>query len=46
LRLGKEAFAEMYAADIMDPEEVEKFEKWLPESYSMYKELVTKIIGG
>lgn len=46
LRLGKEAFAEMYAADIMDPEEVEKFEKWLPESYSMYKELVTKLTGG
>ena len=46
LRLGKEAFAEMYAADVMDPGEVEKFEKWLPESYSMYKELVTKIIGG
>lgn len=45
-RLGKEAFAEMFAASVMDPNEVAMFKKWLPESYDMYKELVDKMLKG
>lgn len=45
-KLGKEAFAEMFSADITNSSEVEKIEKWLPESYAMYKELVKVLIGG
>lgn len=45
-RLGKEAFAEMFSANSMDPEEVEMLKKWLPESYRSYEELVDKLLKG
>lgn len=45
-QLGVEGFAEMYAAMFTNPEELEKFEKWLPESYNMFEELVDFIIEG
>lgn len=45
-KVGSEAFAEMYSATVRNSKEVEKFQKWLPESYEMYKELVSKMAGG
>lgn len=44
--LGKEGFAEMYAAEMInDVKEIEKFKKWLPESYSYFKDML-KALGG
>lgn len=43
-RLGKEAFAEMYAATFTNKKELDKFVKWLPESYNMFEELVSILI--
>lgn len=44
--LGKEGFAEMYAAEMInDVKEIEKFKKWLPESYSHFKDML-KALGG
>lgn len=44
-RLGSEAFAEFFAAHMIDDhEEIEMFEKWLPNSYNMYRELIERMV--
>lgn len=43
--LGAEGFAEMFSASARnDKEQIELFEKYLPESYNMFKELLERIV--
>ena len=43
--LGAEGFAEMFSASARnDKEQIELFEKYLPESYNMFKELLERIM--
>lgn len=44
--LGTEAFAEMYAAESLNSQEVEVIKKWLPESYKGYKEVIGAMLKG
>lgn len=41
--VGAEAFAEMFAANITSPEEIEMFDKYIPKSYKMFLEIINEI---
>lgn len=43
-QLGVEGFAEMYAATFTNEKELEKFVKWLPESYNKFEELMSILL--
>lgn len=37
---GKEAFAEMFSAEVNNPESLEQIKRFFPESYKIYKEML------
>lgn len=45
-RLGQEGFAMMYAAKVNNPAELEMLEKWLPNTFNIYGEVVDLLIKG
>lgn len=44
--VAKESFANMAGADIANPEAVAHIKKYMPKSYTMYREMISQIGGG
>jgi hypothetical protein len=43
ITVGKEAFAEMFSATIMNPESLEQIKYYFPKSYEIFEEIISEL---